>query len=534
MPSPRNSKFNEKFDDDDESDSSSSESLASAPSPTRPPDPIFSERLAEMFSGMLLRTAPRASDHHQRGTAMQAQTLTQAQTSGAVQDAGASTVAAETCSEKAEAGSDEQQEVRSEAALEQEKTTALIAKSGTGQHERHDSAHLTTAKTANIFLHQLFDEVLREQSITPEEMHHASKHIEANYKRLERDLECFAEQRLLISQSLQYWFVIHEHDSAWETKDPCQKCLMRFDRIDEIYFVACSNVRDMMTVLDEGLRASALLYESTRKSVTGQTQRQTFGEFCAPLLQMLESTEGMLQSLFDDAEERKGWPQASSSEQPSSMASRPKGQGQVKQLVSDAVKAEADARTSATKDSLINEAFGDGIWPLECFQEVLGCTDGEVCFAMNPNGDISAQQWSQSENQWFNIGQLSGSLGRIKGTLASHRLADELELRRQFISHNNLGYFKALAKQHEALTMKLAFGLEQLQACLNNVYVKRAGQEVVDAPVEESSTQSTPGPGGAVMVDEEQDTKSDGAKVKQMKSNKSKSKKQKKKKKGRR
>lgn len=70
--------------------------------------------------------------------------------------------------------------------------------------------------------------------------------------------------------------------------------------------MACSNVRDMMMVLEKGLRASALYYKSNYKHASSRTKDQTLGEFCAPLLQHLESTKRMLQSLHDDAEKRKG------------------------------------------------------------------------------------------------------------------------------------------------------------------------------------------------------------------------------------
>ncbi|KAH0016265.1 hypothetical protein KCU78_g7918, partial [Aureobasidium melanogenum] len=240
MPSPRNSKFVENFDDD-ESDSSSSESLASAPSPKLPSDSIVLEPLAEKFSAMML-------GHR-------------------------------TSAERAEAETDEHQKVNTGAAQEKGKTSALATEQGTSHREQHDATQEPSAKTANVSLHQLFDEVLEEQKVTPEEMHHASKHIEASFKKLEQDLILFAGQRLQISQELQQWFVIHNHDSDWETKTYCQTCLLLFEEIDEIYFVAFSNVRDMMTVIEKGLRASVLLYKSNDERVSDRTQNETLGEF---------------------------------------------------------------------------------------------------------------------------------------------------------------------------------------------------------------------------------------------------------------
>lgn len=363
-------------------------------------------------------------------------------------------------------------------------------------------------------------------------MHHAYRFTEANLHKLEQDLERFAEQRLLISRNLQRWFVIHEHNSTWETKDPCKKCSALFDKIEEIYFVACSNVRDMMTVLEKSLRASALFYKNNLEHTPSRAKDQTLGEFCAPLLQHLESTKRMLQSLYDDAEKRKGWPQVSSRAQHSSVASQPADdQDQEKQAESDATKVGANASSSTITSSQINEVFGNTVFPLAHFGRILGCKDGQVSFAINCHSDISAQQWSQSDSQWFCIGYFSRSHGRIMGTLATHRLREELRLHVPALPQNCLGYFKAIAKQHEAYMMKHKFGPEELKACLTKASVDRAAQEVVGTPsATEARTQSEPEPGDAEMTNADQGAKIDGAKAKEMESKKSKSKKQKKRK----
>ncbi|KAG9736453.1 hypothetical protein KCU73_g10243, partial [Aureobasidium melanogenum] len=120
MPSPRNSKFVENFDDD-ESDSSSSESLASAPSPELPSDSIVSEPLAEKFSAMVLGNRSRAVNHLQLPAAMQPQAPTRAQAPVVVQRSESNAVAAE----RAEAETDEHQKVNTGAAQEKGKTSAL-------------------------------------------------------------------------------------------------------------------------------------------------------------------------------------------------------------------------------------------------------------------------------------------------------------------------------------------------------------------------------------------------------------------------
>ncbi|KAG9632484.1 hypothetical protein KCU64_g16224, partial [Aureobasidium melanogenum] len=532
MPSPRNSKFIENFDND-ESDSSSSESLASAPSPKLPSDSVFPEPLAKKFSDMVLGHRTSRSVHHlQLSAAMQPQAPTQAQAPVVVQGSGMNTVAAGTSSERSGAGTDEHQEVNPEAAVDKGDTCALPTEQGTSQHKQHETVQEPSAKTANIFLHQFLDEVLREQKITPEEMYHASKHIEANFKKLKQDLMLFARKRLQVSQDLQKWFGIHNHDSEWETKTYCSKCLLLFEQIDELYFVAFSNVRDMMDVLEKALRASALLYHSNDKSASDLMQNQTLGGFCAPLLQYLELTERILQALEDNAEKRKGWPQVSPSDEPSSKTSQPgDDQDQKTQSESDQTKVEANANSSANAFPQINEVFGNEVLPLAHFEHMIGRKDGQVSFAINSFGDISAQQWSQSDSQWFYVGHLSRRLRRIVGTLASHHLRDELQRHVRALPRNSLGYFKAVAKQHEARKMKIEFGPEELQACLPNVSFDRIGQEVANTPsVVESSNQSRTGPGDTEMADEGQDGRIDGVKSKQAKDKKSKSKKQMKKK----
>ncbi|KAH0261787.1 hypothetical protein KCU91_g13806, partial [Aureobasidium melanogenum] len=503
-------KFIENFDDD-ESDPPSPAPSASPPSPKRPSRPnIFSDALAERFSAMVLRTQPRAP--------------TQAQAPGAAQGSESSAVAVETLVQRAVDAFDRLQEVNPEGSLEE--SSALVTEQGTSQHEQQEPS----AKTANVFLHQLFDKVLEKQKVTPEEMRHSTKYIKESIQILEQDLEVFAEERLQISLELQKWFVIHKHDSDWETKTYCSKCLLLFEQIDELYFAAFSNVRDMMEVLEKGLRASALFYKSDDMPDSDFAQIQTLGEFCAPLLQHLESTERMLQALEDDAEDRKGWPQVYSSEEYSSMISQLEDdQDENPQSKSDQTKAKANAKSSAMYFSQVNKVFGNEVIPLAEVGHIIG-KHNQVLFAINTIGDVSAQQWSKSDGQWFRIGHFSKFSKCIKGTLALHQLKDELAQCVPALPRNGLAYFKALARQHEASMMNIDFGLEQLQACLRNVSSNGTGQEVANTPADVGSTaQPQAEPVTAEMANEDQDAEIHDPKSQQVNSKKSKSKKQKKK-----
>jgi hypothetical protein len=137
----------------------------------------------------------------------------------------------------------------------------------------------------------------------------------------------------------------------------------------------------------------------------------------------------------------------------------------------------------------ISEVFGNNLPPLSYFQGNVGNKDGQVGFAMQPNGDISAQQWSQSAYQWFNIGHFSNSRRRTEGTLASHRLKGENEL--HSLLQHSLCYFRAVAKQHEASSMKLPFGSKELQAYMPKIPIDRIARKVaVTSSAAETSNRS--------------------------------------------
>jgi hypothetical protein len=137
----------------------------------------------------------------------------------------------------------------------------------------------------------------------------------------------------------------------------------------------------------------------------------------------------------------------------------------------------------------INEVFGNNLPPLSYFQGNVGNKEGQVGFAMQPNGDISAQQWSQAGYQWYNIGQFSNSRRRTEGTLASHRLKGENEL--HSLLQHSLCYFRAVAKQHEASSMNLPFGPKELQAYMPKVSIDRAVRKVAVTPsAADTSTRS--------------------------------------------
>ena len=94
-----------------------------------------------------------------------------------------------------------------------------------------------------------------------------------------------------------------------------------------------------------------------------------------------------------------------------------------------------------------------------------GTTNGEIKFCIHPNGDVSAQQWFESQFQWINVGQYSNIRKRTEGQLASDRLKGETEL--QSLQQNTLAYFHAIARQREAAVMGRELNLQDLGAALS-------------------------------------------------------------------
>ncbi|GAM84927.1 hypothetical protein ANO11243_029290 [Dothideomycetidae sp. 11243] len=114
----------------------------------------------------------------------------------------------------------------------------------------------------------------------------------------------------------------------------------------------------------------------------------------------------------------------------------------------------------------INEIFGAELPSPTYCQSHPGTSNGQIQFCIHPNGDVSAQQWFDTQYQWINVGQYSNIRKRTEGQLASDRLKGETE--EQSLRKNTLAYFHAIAKQREATVMGHAFGIEEIQGCLSN------------------------------------------------------------------
>jgi hypothetical protein len=149
----------------------------------------------------------------------------------------------------------------------------------------------------------------------------------------------------------------------------------------------------------------------------------------------------------------------------------------------NAQEAKADEKPSAIVAPFnkrdLNEVFGNDLPPIAFFLSTVGHGNGHVEFAIHPNGDVSAQQWSDDAYQWYNIGQFSNVRKRTEGLLASHRLHGENEL--HSLQQHTLSYFRAVAKQHEASTLKRPFGMAELQDAMPKIPTEPVVRGVVTA-----------------------------------------------------
>lgn len=74
-----------------------------------------------------------------------------------------------------------------------------------------------------------------------------------------------------------------------------------------------------------------------------------------------------------------------------------------------------------------------------------GIFEGQVCFTLNPNGDVQAHQWQL--NSWVNIGQFSCLRHRVEGQLEKDLLRGQKIS--DTLAPNTLEYFRALAEQRQ-------------------------------------------------------------------------------------
>ena len=120
----------------------------------------------------------------------------------------------------------------------------------------------------------------------------------------------------------------------------------------------------------------------------------------------------------------------------------------------------------------IYKVFGNALPGREFIEENVGFKDGQVQFIQHPNGDVSAQQWSQERYVWENIGQFSNIRKKVEGQLASDRLKGETAY--QALQQNTLAYFRTIGKQREANVMGIAFGPKDIQAAIPEPRVELA------------------------------------------------------------
>lgn len=174
------------------------------------------------------------------------------------------------------------------------------------QEEPISPIRLKSMAIMKTAVNQYFDDIECHRNITPED-------LTDNFDRLVQDLQRFRKERDVTARKFQKCY--SSHSGTKTSPADCDDCFMYMTQIENGYYGACAQVRAMMTELRKGICASVMRANMHREIETQGEESVIGGMFEDDVnLQRLEETKSMLQSLEDDAEAAKGWPQASSSD----------------------------------------------------------------------------------------------------------------------------------------------------------------------------------------------------------------------------
>lgn len=188
-------------------------------------------------------------------------------------------------------------------------------------------------------VNQYFDDIEYHRNITPED-------LTDHFNRLVQDLQRFRKDRDVTARKFQNCF--SSHSGTKTSPADCDDCFMYMTQIENGYYGACAKVRAMMIELRKGISAS-VMRSNMHREIETQGEESVIGGICEDdiNLQRLEETKSMLQSLEDDAEAAKGWPQVASSD-----VLPEDGQAPNKPQENE------DARTNGTKSSPVKSKKG--------------------------------------------------------------------------------------------------------------------------------------------------------------------------------
>ena len=174
------------------------------------------------------------------------------------------------------------------------------------QIDAHTAARLESIKTAEAIMDEKLAEFMLGNAITHEM-------ITQNFNRLVEDLQHFRQHR--DTESFKFQTCYSSHIRAKRSPAKCVDCFLHVEDLEHRYLQACHNIMKIMDELCNGILDS-IERANTHQKMRGHLEASALHKkyLYHINLQRLEELKSMLQSLEDDAEAAKGWPQVSLSD----------------------------------------------------------------------------------------------------------------------------------------------------------------------------------------------------------------------------
>ncbi|KAI5238940.1 hypothetical protein E4T42_08849 [Aureobasidium subglaciale] len=172
----------------------------------------------------------------------------------------------------------------------------------------HDPSHSPqdTAKDRVRLLH--------ERNMSPEEYQKANKNLEASFGNLTLIMNRFEKGRKVTSSQFNTCFNIHGESNDMLPKN-CPNCLGFLEDQERWYLEACFEIRAVMKELEQHVRDYVTKPELIQEHASDGTRHFNPDgiAFCELNIQRLDIAQGMLQTLYVDAELGEGWPRTGKS-----------------------------------------------------------------------------------------------------------------------------------------------------------------------------------------------------------------------------
>ncbi|KEQ75319.1 hypothetical protein M436DRAFT_61734 [Aureobasidium namibiae CBS 147.97] len=176
------------------------------------------------------------------------------------------------------------------------------------QNEPINPVRLKSIDFIKTAVDDFFEDIQTERGIHPDT-------LTENFNALHQHLQHFRKVRDATARKFQRCYSSHARTKT--SPADCDDCHMYLAQIEHGYTGACANIMSMMTELRKGIWTSVMKANFHREIEESVNTLARGGLFVHDVnLQRLEETKGMLQSLEDDAEAAKGWPQVSLNDAP--------------------------------------------------------------------------------------------------------------------------------------------------------------------------------------------------------------------------